>query len=81
MNSINKNILQIKETPIMEIANYGRNFTKETGKVVYPAWFGEGNISTDKLIYNETINALKACLLYTSPSPRDATLSRMPSSA
>ena len=25
--------------------------------------------------------ALKACLLYTSPSPRDATLSRMPSSA
>ena len=30
MNSINKNILQIKETPIMEIANYGRNFTKET---------------------------------------------------
>ena len=60
MNSINKNILQIKETPIMEIANYGRNFTKETGKAVYPAWFGEGNISTDKLIYNETINALKA---------------------
>ena len=25
--------------------------------------------------------ARKACLLYTSPSPRDATLSRMPSSA
>ena len=24
---------------------------------------------------------LRACLLYTSPSPRDATLSRMPSSA
>ena len=24
---------------------------------------------------------IKACLLYTSPSPRDATLSRMPSSA
>ena len=26
-------------------------------------------------------NRAKACLLYTSPSPRDATLSRMPSSA
>ena len=26
-------------------------------------------------------NGVKACLLYTSPSPRDATLSRMPSSA
>ena len=30
------------------------------------------------LEYNDEV---KACLLYTSPSPRDATLSRMPSSA
>ena len=29
----------------------------------------------------EKENTLKGCLLYTSPSPRDATLSRMPSSA
>ena len=29
----------------------------------------------------EESDALKICLLYTSPSPRDATLSRMPSSA
>ena len=28
-----------------------------------------------------TMTFLKTCLLYTSPSPRDATLSRMPSSA
>ena len=27
------------------------------------------------------LNSLIGCLLYTSPSPRDATLSRMPSSA
>ena len=27
------------------------------------------------------LDALEGCLLYTSPSPRDATLSRMPSSA
>ena len=33
--------------------------------------------------YNQSIlkNSNKICLLYTSPSPRDATLSRMPSSA
>ena len=32
--------------------------------------------------YAESVeNAIKSCLLYTSPSPRDATLSRMPSSA
>ena len=29
----------------------------------------------------ERIAAIGTCLLYTSPSPRDATLSRMPSSA
>ena len=29
----------------------------------------------------DVIDHLYACLLYTSPSPRDATLSRMPSSA
>ena len=30
---------------------------------------------------DETLEDLWGCLLYTSPSPRDATLSRMPSSA
>ena len=30
---------------------------------------------------NATAGSTSACLLYTSPSPRDATLSRMPSSA
>ena len=32
-------------------------------------------------LYSETSTLLNRCLLYTSPSPRDATLSRMPSSA
>ena len=32
-------------------------------------------------IYLWTIDERHVCLLYTSPSPRDATLSRMPSSA
>ena len=32
-------------------------------------------------ISTNAANAYSACLLYTSPSPRDATLSRMPSSA
>ena len=30
---------------------------------------------------SEATDGYEACLLYTSPSPRDATLSRMPSSA
>ena len=33
------------------------------------------------ITYNDAIELPKVCLLYTSPSPRDATLSRMPSSA
>ena len=32
-------------------------------------------------ILEDRLERLHACLLYTSPSPRDATLSRMPSSA
>ena len=32
-------------------------------------------------IYQELIDTLGGCLLYTSPSPRDRTRSRMPSSA
>ena len=31
--------------------------------------------------YYRVVNIIYLCLLYTSPSPRDATLSRMPSSA
>ena len=31
--------------------------------------------------FNQRYDAFLYCLLYTSPSPRDATLSRMPSSA
>ena len=38
---------------------------------------------TDKAHFIDDLGAdsLDTCLLYTSPSPRDATLSRMPSSA
>ena len=34
-----------------------------------------------KLYMQQKFGSSNACLLYTSPSPRDATLSRMPSSA
>ena len=37
--------------------------------------------STGNLLVAEEDDIDKVCLLYTSPSPRDATLSRMPSSA
>ena len=43
-----------------------------------PAQMGEVGIAPR---HAPLLTALKPCLLYTSPSPRDATLSRMPSSA
>ena len=44
------------------------------------AWFEDGEIN---ICHNAVDRHVEAgnCLLYTSPSPRDATLSRMPSSA
>ena len=43
--------------------------------VAYDKVFFTGNVMIDSLAY------FKSCLLYTSPSPRDRTRSRMPSSA
>ena len=42
----------------------------------YKVGINDGNCS-----FTAILTTSKTCLLYTSPSPRDATLSRMPSSA
>ena len=44
-------------------------------------WWGLGVLIYEMLVGEVCILYSLACLLYTSPSPRDATLSRMPSSA
>ena len=50
-------------------------FTNTSTDATSYSWdFGDGNTSTES-------DPIHTCLLYTSPSPRDATLSRMPSSA
>ena len=43
-----------------------------------PCWALASPVGMEQVLLNLVINA---CLLYTSPSPRDATLARMPSSA
>ena len=55
--------------------NTGTRLVSLSGDVKQPGYF---EIETGKVTLGELIND---CLLYTSPSPRDATLSRMPSSA
>ena len=56
------------------------NFSLESGKRFFS---NRGHLEHDDLIGREegfTVTS-SACLLYTSPSPRDGLLSRMPSSA
>ena len=43
-----------------------------------PIYWGNRNL---RPMLADTLRQMKACLLYTSPSPRDRTRSRMPSSA
>ena len=49
----------------------------------YGFWDHPEEIDPQELTLNDMVKAQDRyiCLLYTSPSPRDATLSRMPSSA
>ena len=53
------------------------NFDKNAHQIIRN-WYVDGRVYYHKVIDLENP---KACLLYTSPSPRDRSLSRMPSSA
>ena len=61
---------------------FDQNYLKDSLSELGMDYFGVANIpfniKNDEL---EELNQNNVCLLYTSPSPRDATLSRMPSSA
>ena len=70
--------------PVAGSLMYGNNIisgavvpsSNAIGLHFYPIWEAA---SLDEWLYNG--GPYQFCLLYTSPSPRDATLSRMPSSA
>ena len=59
------------------IAKEGRNFIEVIAEICEIV---DGPVSAE-VVAQDAAGMLKDCLLYTSPSPRDATLSRMPSSA
>ena len=56
-------------------------FNVHTRVLTLPLWDRASNNVYDMLVGHEVGHALYTCLLYTSPSPRDRTRSRMPSSA
>ena len=49
--------------------------------LIQPLFVKEKLVGTEAIESMPGISRYSDCLLYTSPSPRDATLSRMPSSA
>ena len=50
-------------------------------RIVKQDFISNSPVATVEAIQFERTGVINTCLLYTSPSPRDATLSRMPSSA
>ena len=63
-------------------AHLSTEIQKRNSKPVVPHYPGEVGLCTDFFqIAQKMFSRTKSCLLYTSPSPRDRTRSRMPSSA
>ena len=68
-----------------DFEHFGLNISPDLDTLLYTL-SGKSDLERGWGLANETWSFMKAmkeigCLLYTSPSPRDATLSRMPSSA
>ena len=88
-----KNILITGILTDKSIAYASAKIALEHGATVIATGFGKGlriteravkRLSEDIKVFEmdiENLDQVKDCLLYTSPSPRDGLLSRMPSSA
>ena len=71
----------INQLPKVEFFTVAANIPGiNMGEAIFPTPFKDIPIMGDKLTY-ENLEITFICLLYTSPSPRDRSLSRMPSSA
>ena len=79
MSFYEKTLVTKQDLPKSDLAKikekYNDIINKNSGKVLKIEEWGLMNLATKIKKYN------KGCLLYTSPSPRDRTRSRMPSSA
>ena len=79
-NNVSFNNLQYGSYKFELNAKVGENINPETKQISFTInrpWY----LSNFMFINYLVLISLIICLLYTSPSPRDATLSRMPSSA
>ena len=83
MPDLNKIIEDLSSLTVAEAAELSKQLEEKWGvtpmAAAAPAAAGGAAPAEDKDDF--TIMLVSACLLYTSPSPRDGLLSRMPSSA
>ena len=81
MADLNKIIEDLSSLTVVEAAELSKQLEEKWGvtpmAAAAPAAAGGAAPAEDK----DDFTIMLVCLLYTSPSPRDATLSRMPSSA
>ena len=76
-DDLNRLIEKISKSDIQEFSLEGEDFKLEIKRNVF-----DQNQVTNNLVSNTSFDKQTiACLLYTSPSPRDSMTSRMPSSA
>ena len=74
-------LLEVGTHLLVRLSQDKDNNREDLGQVVDLCLFVVGAAGI-RMVLDQVDNELrKGCLLYTSPSPRDATLSRMPSSA
>ena len=78
-----KDIIHQLDLFIVEKAKTARRYIKTTNppKAISELTFSELNKRIDYSEWSQYLRPAENCLLYTSPSPRDRTRSRMPSSA
>ena len=57
-----------------------KEFVDSSRRLVFQS-FGKNTTEEDQNVIDDMLDNINNCLLYTSPSPRDGLLSRMPSSA
>ena len=67
--------------PLLAVSNTLENAIGLGLATLFVLVLSNGSISLIRNLVDDEIRLPVFCLLYTSPSPRDATLSRMPSSA
>ena len=82
ISSLDRELLVRQHSIRAELESQLRSITGEGGLVSVsgnPGTISIGSIRPD--FNDDDLRQILDCLLYTSPSPRDATLSRMPSSA